>query len=1077
MADLRPLFHICYAHCDREWVHGRLVPELGLGPDQFVTREDDRLGELQLQAIAEAVARCRFTVLIASRTGYWDAMAQFAAGLAQHAGVTDGEPRLIVITRDGGGGGPELMLGHDALVGLDCGDEASTAAAIARLRVLAALTEPVDERPECQYRGLASFTFADRGVFWGRHREASNLVQRIACQTQLLVKGPAGSGKSSLIHAGVLPALPADYVVQVVPRGRCLAPAVRGVVDRLEVPGLREALDGFAAAVCSGDDARIAAARSGLPGRPEGDARRRVVVVDPLEEVFAEAEDARDEAFALLAGLWSLGWCAVVMCLRADFDPLLTFERCWDECAGCEFRVTRPRRQALRDAIIEPARKAGVYIDGALVERLVCEVDRDRSAMALPLLQVVLVALWAQLRWRHLALADYERIVDGNGSGMAAVLAMHANGVLQRLAPGDRAIAQRVLLDLVHLGEGRPPTRRRRAVAELGRRSDGSGQLARVLDALIAGRLVTVGDGPNDRNGRQVDLAHDALITGWPVLHDWVKERPALLHKQRQLEARAATGALLTAAELPDAVRWIETTAVPGGELLGASDALRDLVRRSLRDLRRRRQIRQLVTGAGIAFLVALLIQVQLLRHQQAATAIALDAAMEAVGVIASDVEQEFRKVIGGARMREYLLRGVDAFVARLRTIGELSDNARRIVTISNLAWAELLLEHGHPTDALARYRDALEDAERRAAENPVEPKWQRDLVVTYDKLGELAVSFGKLDEAGARFSKALEIDQRRADRGTAEWQRDLAIAYEQQGSLAVIEGQLDGARGWFDRSLAERTALTEAEPDDADLRRDLLVVYDRLGSIAERTGQLTEARRQYDQALGVARELATVDASHAIWQLDLAVIEEHQADLDKAAGRFDAARAWLDQAADIEIRLVSADPGNTTWRRELALTRKRRGELAMAAHSLDEARSSFEQTIAISRELVADDPLNVNWLSGLAAAYERRGEVELRAGQPADGYEWYAQAVVVRRNQARAEPDNAEHQRDLCAVLLMIAQLAAPPEGNAAYDEARAIYAQLLRDGAFRDDTEFARLGAGLDLVARRGTGGCAGG
>jgi hypothetical protein len=114
----------------------------------------------------------------------------------------------------------------------------------------------------------------------------------------------------------------------------------------------------------------------------------------------------------------------------------------------------------------------------------------------LPLLQVALKELWAHLRWRYLTLADYERIVDRDQRGLAAVLAVHADGVLQQLtATGDRAVAQRILLDLVHLGEGRPHTRRRRALADLRRSDDAPEQLERVLDRLIEGRLVTTGDG------------------------------------------------------------------------------------------------------------------------------------------------------------------------------------------------------------------------------------------------------------------------------------------------------------------------------------------------------------------------------------------------------------------------------------------------------------------------------------------------------------------------------------------------------------------------------------------------------
>src|SRR5262245_7292872 len=94
------LLHICYAPADHGWVYGRLVRELGLRDGQYRTREDDGLGEPQLEAIEKAVDQCRFTVLIASSAARWDALMQFAATLAQHARLEGGPPRLIVIARD-----------------------------------------------------------------------------------------------------------------------------------------------------------------------------------------------------------------------------------------------------------------------------------------------------------------------------------------------------------------------------------------------------------------------------------------------------------------------------------------------------------------------------------------------------------------------------------------------------------------------------------------------------------------------------------------------------------------------------------------------------------------------------------------------------------------------------------------------------------------------------------------------------------------------------------------------------------------------------------------------------------------
>jgi hypothetical protein len=194
----RPLLHICYAPADRGWVHGRMVRELGVEDRQVRTREDDGLGELQLQAIAEAVEACQFTVLIASSAARWDKLAQFAAGLAQHAGLEGDVPRLIIVARDFTPASEEerarLSLGQRALVGLDCSDEERTTAALARLRTLLALDEPVDERPACPYPGLARFTEANRDLLFGRDGDRDAVLQRIRGRhTRILVVGPSGS--------------------------------------------------------------------------------------------------------------------------------------------------------------------------------------------------------------------------------------------------------------------------------------------------------------------------------------------------------------------------------------------------------------------------------------------------------------------------------------------------------------------------------------------------------------------------------------------------------------------------------------------------------------------------------------------------------------------------------------------------------------------------------------------------------------------------------------------------------------------------------------------------------------------
>lgn len=112
-------------------------------------------------------------------------------------------------------------------------------------------------------------------------------------------------------------------------------------------------------------------------------------------------------------------------------------------------------------------------------------------------------------------------------------------------------------------------------------------------------------------------------------------------------------------------------------------------------------------------------------------------------------------------------------------------------------------------------------------------------------------------------------------------------------------------------------------------------------------------------------------------------------------------------------------------------------------------------------------DANNTEWRRQLSRTYHRRGEVALRAQLVDDARGWYEQAQTVRQALAAAAPSNAECQRELCAVLVMIAQVArAPQDRIAALTDARAIYTRLQRDGAFRDDAEFARIGAGLEML-----------
>jgi len=517
-----------------------------------------------------------------------------------------------------------LPLRQRCLTCHDCSNPEHTAAALARLAAQLAVTTTEEPPTECPYPGLRMFGAGDPAscfhrtdLFFGRDEEGRAIVDQLRCGGRVLLVGPSGCGKSSLVRARVLPALGqgADAMAIAVARpGAHPDVALRAALDALD-PRLGPAIDAY----LGSDDPQAAVAA--LVAAAAGP--RRLVYLDQLEEVFLDDADEHGErarCFARLAALGRVPGVAILLGMRADFYGDLMRSSAWDDFKDHRVELAPLRGPALRLAITRPAEVVGVHVEADLVERLVREADLDRAAEALPLLQVALVQLWALREWRYLSLASYARLADGAHRGLDVVLARHAGASIDALPPPAQVLARRVLIDLVHLGEGRPDTRRRRNESELRRAGDDGAALAHVIDQLSERRLITAGaeasaiaavevvappaaEGEPEVAERHVDLAHDTLITGWPALTGWIARRRDDLRTQRRLEARAAGGGLLADSELPELTRWVAWIATPAGQALGATDALRNLVRRSVAA----RRLRRRTFGIGLAAVIAVL--------------------------------------------------------------------------------------------------------------------------------------------------------------------------------------------------------------------------------------------------------------------------------------------------------------------------------------------------------------------------------------------------------------------------------------------------------------------------------------
>ncbi|KYF71949.1 SUMF1/EgtB/PvdO family nonheme iron enzyme, partial [Sorangium cellulosum] len=405
------------------------------------------------------------------------------------------------------------------------------------------------------YRGLLAFEAAHRRLFFGRGAEVLAIVDRLRAEPFLLVAGDSGTGKSSLCRAGVLPAV-ADGA---------LGPRVATVSVTLG----RRPLDSLAAALLPllgggghdalADEAALAARLRAEPGALARALRRRhgevLLFVDQLEELctYAPPDEAAATAEALGALADGPGGLRVLATARSDFLTRLSALPGLTDAISRALYVLRPLTAArLREAVTGPAAAKGVSFESeAVVEALVQAALHAEGG--LPLLQFALEELWeARDQARGVIPAS---ALDAIG-GVSGALARHADGVLARLPPPQRAAAQAMLLALV-TAEG---TRAWRVEAELLAAAGASPGAPAALSALVRGRLLVAREAEGGA-GSVYGIAHEALLTGWDTLRGWIG---------RDIEGRALRQQLERAAAEWDRAGW-DTDVLWSGRLLSAA--------------------------------------------------------------------------------------------------------------------------------------------------------------------------------------------------------------------------------------------------------------------------------------------------------------------------------------------------------------------------------------------------------------------------------------------------------------------------------------------------------------------------
>jgi len=536
---------VVYAEADGAWVHGFLLPAIGLDGRSVRTPENFSVGGVLVEEFERAVTAARFTVLVLSRAFAASRWAGFAERLASHDNVLQNSARVVPLLLEQ----HEVPLRLDFLVRLDCTSRSRWEGEAARLRELLHRDPPRPERLPCPYPGLRSFGQEESGLFFGRTRETEEICRLLRQHSLVVVVGPSGSGKSSLLAAGVLPRLLATEA------GRWLVRTLR------PGPGtLRALTDLLGSEGVYGSDDRLRGQVDVLLATSPPDARL-LLVIDQAESLFLLPPGGdRSTLLGLLHRLRGLPRCVVVLALRADYFADLMTSVLWPIGPGERVEVAPLRGEALRAAITKPAQDTGVHLEPALVERLLHDAGEEPAA--LPLLQETMVLLWGLLTRRLLTVPAYEALGGDGRNGLTVALTTRADAVLARLSSTQQRIARRICVRSVGLGVGRPDTRQPQTERSLRILGEDPQLFAATLRVLTDNRLVTVSRA--DGEEPTVELAHEAMIAHWSTLRDWVGESRESEVVRRRIERDAAdwrrdgrdAGGLYRRRRLAEALDW-----------------------------------------------------------------------------------------------------------------------------------------------------------------------------------------------------------------------------------------------------------------------------------------------------------------------------------------------------------------------------------------------------------------------------------------------------------------------------------------------------------------------------------------
>ncbi len=936
------------------------------------------------------------------------------------------------------------------------------------------------------YPGFLAFDEDDAAIYFGRDDDVRKLIQRLDSRRIeggrrfVVVLGESGTGKSSLLRAGLLPRVKrAKREWIVLPAFRPEHDPFAGLAASLRDAGISVTADELAAA-----DPQELARR--IAERHEAHRAGMLIAIDQMEELFTRAQPPRAEQFlGFLSRMLGPGLPFVAVATMRS-DHLGELQAAPGLATEFEEFSLRPLPiERMGEIIRGPARIANLTVEESFVARIMQDA---RTTDALPLVAFALRRLYDQFSADgKLQLVEYESLRDAAAglSPLETVVRDTAARVIEDVKPSEdelKALREAFVPGLVKVNDEGGFVRQAANWDLLPQRAQ------RLITALAGSqaRLLVV----RERDGtRQVEVAHEALFRVWPLLIGWLQEEKEFLMGRNRLERALADWRVLPTADcdrglisgimLDRARQWLIEH--PGrfneeeAKYIRASDAAekkrlaeeeeqrRELQAAKLRQAeierdsakRLTRRTRLAAAVLGVVALVAVGAGVYALQAEHRATVEAerataeaaranseaarataeaerataeadkakrnFDIAKSTVDKVIFDVVLGMRDIVG-IRLQDMrtILGWVDDAMNSLAGAAPDDTGVQRSREVMLHQFGDTYLAAGDTSHAVSTYEEALAIARKLSAIDPKKTLWTRDLSVSLERVGNGRVAEG--DRAGAlaayEESKAIRDKLAATDEKNEEWQRDISVGEQKIGDLKLAAGDIAGARAAYEQDLSITRRLANVNAKDLDAQRDLSVSLEKVGNVKFAAGDRAGALAAYQEGLDIRRRLTAANQANAVWQRDLTVSLEKIGNVKLAAGDTDGALAAYQEGLDIRRRLLATDRGNTEWQRDISVSLEKIGDIEFDAGDIAGARKAYEEDLAISQRLADTDKGNAGWQRDLSISLEKIGNMRDAEGDTQGALDAYENSLKIRRRLAEADQGNAEWQRSLSVAL-----------------------------------------------------------